>query len=106
MDVLVSLVNLWTEIKFLVIWGTCKTSCKRKEEVKVDNLVEPMCFIVKPRPLPIQIWLGPWYSSAFTFRLARSVVRWWVALESGYQLRSKGVCGVVRSACILEKSLE
>ena len=45
------MVNLWTGIKFLVIWGTCKTSCKIKEEVGVDNLVEPMCLTLKPRPL-------------------------------------------------------
>lgn len=107
MDVLISLVNLWIDIKFLIMWGTCKRPCKRKEEVGVDNWVKPICFTFKPMPLPIWIWLGPWYSSTLTIRFARSAVRWCVAPESKYQLRSDADWGVVSKTCmLLEDSIE
>ena len=100
MEVLVSVVNLWTEINFFDIWGTCKTLFKRKEVVGVENWVNPICLTSKLVPLPTRIWSGSWYSSAQTLRLAKLEVRWWVEPESRYQFESGVWFGLARSACI------
>ncbi len=99
-NVLVSLVNLWTDNKWLEISGTCKTLFKRKVEVEIKSWVVPMWWMGKLVPLPTRICSKPWYSSARTFKLARSKVTWCVALESRYQLGSVFCLGVARRAYI------
>ena len=98
--VLVSLVNLWTESKLWEILRTWSTLFKRKEWVGIESWVVPTCLMGKKVSLPTRICSEPEYSSAWTFKFARSWVRWWVAPESGYQLGSTTCCWVARRACI------
>jgi hypothetical protein len=53
--VLVSLVNFWTEIKFLQMLGTCRTSKSLKLKDGEMSLDIPTCLTESPTPLPILI---------------------------------------------------
>jgi hypothetical protein len=49
----------WTDARFRVAWGTCRTLLRKKCREGVDTMEWPMCFIIIPEPLATCTWSDP-----------------------------------------------